>query len=205
LSTSAPGGSLQGVKPSNDYSLLSDETVHEFQQAFLRYEESRNLLLDTRDEQDFGYIRAVTLNHLKAYDVLAKMAKDVKMESLVLPALVHVAGEPREEEDGSWSQDCDNCGSWLARWSPGMLHTKDDGASYEVDLDEFGWWPDGQLIAKSDHGLWVVGYECNECGGGGRKHGDDCPVCEGEGFVERDLRPGEALCVGKAELGWDKD
>ena len=191
-------------KPGHDYSLVEYETLVSFQSALIEYEDSKLIFMDC-DPDDEVRFRVLAQDHLLAYDALVEVVSEVKMDSLVLPALVHVAGDPEEREDGAWRQNCVNCGSWLAAWSPGAIHTTDDGASYELDLDDYSWWPPDVKVAKSDQGLWVVGFECMECGGSGRRNAGDCGTCHGAGFVERDLRPGEVECVGKEQLEWQKD
>ena len=197
-------------KLKHDYTLLSDTQLRAFQEALYFYESTKENVLTIRDgkaETSAALIREVVTTHLQAYDLLERVVLTLKGDSLVLAALVHTAGEPQELDDedeplGRWAQSCVNCGSWLAVWSPGATTTSSDGATYEVDLDDYAWWPPGQPVAKSDHGLWVVGFECDECGGSGRRHAHECAVCGGRGYESRELRPGERLCVGKDHVGW---
>lgn len=97
---------------------------------------------------------------LRASERASRVVREIVDELHVMPMMVHVAGERREEtnpdnsEEQAVIQRCTRCGSILHLWSERMGVMDPEVGPRPLELEEIPWWSLGARIAKanSDNG-----------------------------------------------------
>lgn len=133
------------------YELMDDKLASKLHDVLKTHRKNIDVFTDS-DDADVEKARKV----MQSLEACEKVYNEIADEIYRVPAIVHVAGDTKEEsnpdnpEEFATVQRCSRCGSMLQFWFDGIMFLTRDGRVREWGEDDTRWWEKGQQIAKQD-------------------------------------------------------
>lgn len=137
--------------PYFDFDNIEPKLAKELARTWTATRDAAHVMADDPTPENVGnYLR-----HVQKYDgVFEKVKEDI----FVVPVMVHVAGETKDEvhpdgdpeipEHHATVQRCSRCGTMLHIWHPSMVVMGDEGPEHVAETDT-PFWPKGTVVGKS--------------------------------------------------------
>jgi hypothetical protein len=138
-------------EPFLAYELLDDKMAKKLHDAMREHRQTLDAFVED-DEPDIQRAAEV----MRSLERVENTYNDIANDIYRVPAIVHVAGEtkeesnPENEEEVATVQRCSRCGSMLQFWFDGIMFLSRDGKVRQFEEEDTRWWDIGQQIAKQD-------------------------------------------------------
>ena len=147
-------------EPYMAWEKITDEMAAEMAEAVMTLRQSQKKLAFDRSPRAAAMV-------IQAQHDIAEVIEGICEKIWTVPAMVHIAGAPTEEEfEHSPSgeaviQRCTRCASILHMWYRGMGFITPYGPQM-IERDDVDWWQAGEMIAKTTEDQRMFAYKVTE-------------------------------------------